>query len=326
MDYKDYYKSLGVSKTADQDEIKKAFRKLARQYHPDLNPGNKASEEKFKEINEAYEVLSDPEKRKKYDQFGASWQQYSHGGGRPEDFDWSQWTHRPSSGQTYQRTVTPEDLEQIFGSLGREGGTGGFGFSDFFEMLFGSMGRRAGQTGQRQSQRQMQRGRDSEHNLQVGLEEAYRGTTVSLQWEDGRKIEARIPPGVRTGSKVRLTGQGEATAPGGQSGDLYLKIEVLPHATFQRDGDDLKVNVPVDLYTAILGGKISVPTMDRPVELTIPAETANGKVFRLRGLGMPLLKKPDEHGNLYVTIQVQLPGKLSPAEIELFQKLRSLRS
>ena len=325
MEYKDYYKSLGVSKTADQDEIKKAFRKLARQHHPDLNPGNKAAEEKFKEINEAYEVLSDPAKRQKYDQFGSTWQQYSHGGGRPEDFDWSQWTQRTSGGQSYQRTTfTPEDLEQIFGGLGREGGSGGFGFSDFFEMLFGNLGRRSGASQPRQP-RQPLRGRDSEHTLQIGLEEAYRGTTVSLQWEDGRKIEARIPPGVKTGSKVRLSGQGEATAQGGQSGDLYLKMEVTDHPQFERDGNDLKVNVPLELYTAILGGKISVPTLERPVELSIPPETPNGKVFRLRGLGMPQLKNPQEHGNLYVTVQVQLPARLSPAEIELFQKLRDLR-
>jgi curved DNA-binding protein len=322
MEYKDYYKSLGVSKTADQDEIKKAFRKLARQYHPDMNPGNKAAEEKFKEINEAYEVLSDPAKRQKYDQFGSSWQQYSRGGGRPEDFDWSQWTQRSAGGQSYQRTTfTPEDLEQIFGGLGREGGAGGFGFSDFFEMLFGNLGRRSGPS----QPRQQLRGRDSEHTLQIGLEEAYRGTTVSLQWEDGRKIEARIPPGVKTGSKVRLSGQGEATAQGGQSGDLYLKIEVMAHPQFERDGNDLKVTVPLDLYSAILGGKISVPTLERPVELTIPPETPNGKVFRLRGLGMPLLKNPQEHGNLYVTVQVQLPSRLSPAEVDLFQKLRGLR-
>jgi curved DNA-binding protein len=323
MDYKDYYKSLGVSKTADQEEIKKAFRKLARQYHPDMNPGNKASEEKFKEINEAYEVLSDPEKRKKYDQFGSTWQQYSHSGGRPEDFDWSQWAYRPGGGQTYQRTVTQEDLEKIFGSFGRDPGAGGFGFSDFFETLFGNLGRRGGSAAQRRPQ---PRARDSEHSLQIGLDEAYRGTMVSLQWEDGRKIEARIPPGVKSGSKVRLSGQGETAAGGGQSGDLYLKIEVLPHPNFERDGDDLKTNVSVDLYTAILGGVISVPTLDRPVELTIPPETANGKVFRLRGLGMPLVKKPEEHGNLLVTVQVQLPTRLKPAEIELFQKLRGLRT
>jgi curved DNA-binding protein len=326
MEYKDYYKTMGVSKTADQEEIKKAFRKLARQYHPDLNPGDKRSEEKFKELNEAYEVLSDPEKRKKYDQFGASWQQY---GGRPEDFDWSRWRAQPGGGN-YTRSVTPEEMEKIFGGMGSAmGGDMGSlgGFSDFFEMLFGALGRRGtGSAGpERQRRAQVTRGRDSEHSVQITLEDAYRGTTVSLQWEDGRKLEARIPPGVKSGSKIRLSGQGENAPAGGQAGDLYLKIEVLPHAAFTCDGDDLKVNVPVDLYTAVLGGQITVPTMERPVELTIPPETANGKVFRLRGLGMPHLKNAEEHGNLYATVQIQLPKGISPQEKELFEKLRDLR-
>ena len=324
MDYKDYYKILGVSKSADKDTIKKAFRKLARKYHPDVNPGDKVSEEKFKELNEAYEVLSDPEKREKYDRFGASWQQYSRGGGRPEGFDYSQWTTRPG-GSTYTRTVTPEEMEQMFGGgFGRDFGGGLGGFSDFFEMLFGNMGR-AGGAGGRERVARPQRGRDSEHNVQISLEEAFRGTTCSLQWEGGKRIEAKIPPGVRTGSRIRLGGQGESGMRSGEAGDLFLKIEVQPHESFERDGDDLKVNVPIDIYTAILGGKLNVPTLERPVELTIPPETSNGKVFRLRGLGMPNLKKPNQRGNLYATVQVQLPKNLSPEELQLFQKLREMR-
>ena len=322
MDYKDYYKTLGVSKTASKDELKKAYRKLARQYHPDVNPGNKAAEDKFKEVNEAYEVLSDPAKREKYEKFGSQWQQYERGGGRPENFDWTQWTSRPA-GQTYTQTISPEDLEQILGGMGGVGG-----FSDFFEMLFGNLGGRpAGRrsaTGREQTRRSL-RGRDNEQPMQISLEDAFRGTTVSLQWQGGKRVEAKIPPGVRTGSRVRLSGQGEAGAGGGQAGDLYLKIEVLPHPVFERDGDDLKVSIPVDLYSALLGGKVMVPTLERPVELTIPAETSNGRVFRLRGLGMPLLKNPQERGNLYATAQVQLPSKLSQAEKDLFEKLRALR-
>jgi len=322
MDYKDYYKTLGVSKTANKDELKKAYRKLARQYHPDVNPGNKAAEDKFKEVNEAYEVLSDPAKREKYEKFGSQWQQYERGGGRPENFDWTQWTSRPA-GQTYTQTISPEDLEQILGGMGGVGG-----FSDFFEMLFGNLGGRpAGRrsaTGREQTRRSL-RGRDNEQPMQISLEDAFRGTTVSLQWQGGKRVEAKIPPGVRTGSRVRLSGQGEAGAGGGQAGDLYLKIEVLPHPVFERDGDDLKVSIPVDLYSALLGGKVMVPTLERPVELTIPAETSNGRVFRLRGLGMPLLKNPQERGNLYATAQVQLPSKLSQAEKDLFEKLRALR-
>ncbi len=323
MDYKDYYKTLGVSKTAENDEIKKAYRKLARKYHPDMNQGNKDAEEKFKEVNEAYEVLSDPEKRKKYDRFGAQWQQYERAGGRPEDFDWSQWRSSQPGG-SYSRTISQEELEQMFG-----GGLGGF--SDFFETLFGGgMGRRAAGQGTNYNRGQRaarpQRGHDIEQTIQVSLEDAYHGTTTSLQYQDGRRIDAKIPPGVKTGSKIRLGGQGETGFSGGQSGDLFLKVEVRPHSLFQRDGDDLKVNLDVDLYTVILGGSVSVPTLERPVELSIPPGTANGKTFRLRGLGMPNLRNPEQHGNLYATVQVQLPKNLSDEEKQLFEKLKHLRS
>jgi curved DNA-binding protein len=328
MDYKDYYKILGVSKSADKDEIRKAYRKLARKYHPDMNPGDKASEEKFKEVNEAYEVLSDPEKRDKYDRFGAQWQQYSRSGGRPEDFDWTQWTTGPGGRQGgYTRTVTPEELEQILGrGFGGDFAGGMGGFSDFFEALFGNLGGRSAGFGRQGRQVRPQRGRDNEQNIQISLEEAFHGTTVSLQWEDGRKIDAKIPPGVHTGSRVRLSGQGGAGAGGGQAGDLYLKIQVRPHPTFKRDGDDLRIELPVDLYTLLLGGKINVSTLDRTVELTIPPETDNGKVFRLRGLGMTQLRNSKKRGNLYVTVQAKLPEKLSEEEKELIHKLRDMRS
>ena len=288
MNYRDYYQTLGLGKNAGQDEIKKAYRKLARKYHPDMNPDDTTAEEKFKELNEAYEVLSDPTKREKYDRFGSQWQQYERGGGRPEDFDWSQWTTRPG-GQSYTRTVTPEELEQILGGGfgGSRGGMGGF--SDFFETLFGgSMGRQPG-AGRRTAP--TRRGRDSEQSVMISLEDAFHGTSVSLQWEGGRRIEAKVPPGVRTGSRVRLSGQGESGMSGGPPGDLYLKVSVRPHDLFKRDGDNLKINVPVDLYTALLGGTISVRAIDRTLEMNIPPETPNGKVFRLRGMGMPKLKE-----------------------------------
>jgi curved DNA-binding protein len=325
MEYKDYYQVLGVSKDATSDEIRKVYRKLARKYHPDVNPGDKAAEEAFKDINEAHEVLSDAEKRQKYDQFGAQWQQYERAGGQPEDF-WAQWGGPQPGGQrTYTRSVSPEEFEQMFGGSAT-------GFSDFFETLFGRGGQRATGFGGPefyQSPRGVpprpRRGRDAEHTVQVTLEEAFNGATRTLQWEDGRTIEAKIPRGVRTGSRIRLSGQGETGAGSGAAGDLYLNVEVLPHSVFQREGDDLRVALPVDLYTAVLGGQAQVPTIDRSVRLNIPPQTANGKSFRLRGLGMPNLRNPDQRGDLYADIEVQLPQNLSQEEKALFQQLRDMR-
>lgn len=322
--YRDYYQTLGVSKTADQDAIKKAYRKLARQHHPDVNPEDKKAEERFKDINEAYEVLSDPEKRQKYDQFGAQWQQYERGGGRPEDF-WQQYggARGGPGGQGYSRSVSPEEFEQIFG----QGMGGEAGFSDFFETLFGGMGGRqsSGFGGQGYEPRP-RRGRDAEHPIEITLEEAFQGTTRLLQREDGRQSEVKIPRGAKTGTRVRLRGEGGSGAAGGEAGDLYLRVEVLPHARFERDGDDLKVTVPIDLYTAVLGGKVAVPTLPQgAVNLTVPAETANGRVFRLRGQGMPQLRNAEQRGDLYATVEVQLPRNLTPEEKVLFEQLRDLR-
>ena len=338
MDYKDYYKTLGVKKNAGADDIKKAYRKLARKYHPDVNQGDNAAEERFKEINEAYEVLSDEDKRGKYDRFGAEWQQYSRTGGRPEDFNWGQWGGaggQPGGGQ--YRSVSPEEFEQMFG----RGGGGGSGFSDFFETLFGAMGgQRAG------SARQGFGGnytttsdfsdlfggqttaapaaRDQEHPIQITLEEAFSGTTRTIQWDNGKRLEARIPRGVRTGSRVRLSGQAGATD--GRGGDLYLKVEVLPHELYERDGDDLRLSLPVDLFTVLLGGKVSVPALDKSVNLSIPEGTRNGKVFRLAKLGMPNVRKPDERGDLYVTIAVELPRNLSDEEKRIVGEWQEVRA
>lgn len=324
MDYKDYYSVLGVGKTATQDEIKKAFRKLARKYHPDVNPGDEAATEKFKEISEANEVLSDPEKRQKYDQLGSQWQQYEQTGGRPEDFNWSQWQASPGSSSSY-RTVSPEEFAEMFG--GGEGGHEGH-FSSFFETLFGGAARPfagGAQAGPEFHYRTRPRhGRDLDHTLPVTLEEAFHGGSRILEWETGRKIEAKVPPGVKTGSKLRLKGQGEPGRDGGEPGDLMLHIEVLPHERFVREGDNLSLIMPVDLFTLLLGGKVTVPGIDRAVVLDIPPGTANGRVFRLKGLGMPHLKKPEQRGDLLVKVEAKLPEHLSAQEKELVQQWRDL--
>ncbi len=317
MEYKDYYRILGVDKKASQEEIKKAFRKLARKYHPDVNPGNAAATEKFKEISEAYEVLSDPEKRQKYDEFGSQWQQFTQTGGRPEDFNWSQWQAGP--GTTYSfRTVSPEEFAEIFGGEGH--------FSSFFETLFGGPGRAQGPgAGPEFFRPRPHRGRDVESHLAITLEEALRGTTRVLEWGSGKKIEAKIPPGVKTGSKLRLKGQGEPGFGGAEAGDLLLQIEVLPHPRFQREGDNLRMTLPVDLFTLLLGGKVTVAALDRTVKLDIPPGTANGRVFRLKGLGMPRLHHPEERGSLLVQVEAVLPEHLSEREKELLQQWRQLR-
>ena len=311
MEYKDYYKILGVEKAASQKQIKKAYRRLARKYHPDVNPGDKTAEARFKDINEAHEVLSDPEKRQKYDQLGANWQQWQRMGGDPRGFDWSQWSagRQPGGGRVH---VEYADLGDLFGGSG--------GFSEFFRNIFGGMG------GSQYSQRpRSRRGQDLEHTVEVTLEEAYRGTKRTFQM-DSQRIEVKIPPGVDTGSRVRIAGKGGPGVGGGPIGDLYLHISVLPHKAFERSGDDLYREVPVNLYTAILGGEVAVPTLKGRVVLKIPPETQSGKRFRLKGVGMPNLKDPKVTGDLYAEVKIVLPEKLSKQEKELFAQLASMRS
>ena len=320
MEYKDYYSILGLDRKAGQDEIKKAFRKLARKYHPDVNSGDEGAAEKFKEISEANEVLSDPEKRRKYDELGAEFQHYQGTGGNSEGFNWGQWQSQPDQQYTY-RSVSPEEFEELFGKEG--------GYSDFFQNLFGEAARR--KTGQSADSRHFhydarpRRGQHIEHGLQVTLDEAFNGTRRVLEWEDGRKIEAKVPRGVKTGSRVRLKGQGAPGLGGGQPGDLYLTIEVLPDKRFQRDNDDLKTTIPVDLFTMLLGGKVSVAGIDRTVVLDIPPETRNGRLFRLRGLGMPKMKQPNQRGDLYVTVEALLPQNLTAGEKELAEQWKKMR-
>jgi curved DNA-binding protein len=306
MEYKDYYKILGVDRNAEEKEIKKAYRKLARQHHPDVNPGDKAAEERFKDINEAYEVLSDPEKRRKYDQLGSSWQQWQRTGRDPGGFDWSQWFSGAQPGGVRVEYRDLGDLGDLFGSGG---------FSDFFQSIFGDRGA---------PQARPRRGQDYTQPVEITLEEAFQGTARMIQ-KDGRRLEVKIPPGVRTGSKVRVAGEGSPGIAGGTSGDLYLEVNVLPHSVFEREGDDLHCEVPVNLYTAVLGGEVKVPTPGGDVMLSIPPETQGGRTFRLRGKGMPNLRNPKKHGDLYARLRIQTPRKLNQREKELFRELASLR-
>ena len=313
MDYKDYYNTLGVSKSADEKEIKKAFRKLAQKYHPDKNPDDAKAEQRFKEVNEAYTVLSDAEKRRHYDRFGSQWENHTRSGGNTQDF-WQQWGGAANGGMggSRGRTMSPEEFERMFGG----GGMGGGGFSDFFQTLFtGGMGAPGQGQPYRQSAQQRQVPR-TEVPVQISLEEAYTGASRQLASNTGTRFEVTIPAGVKTGSKVRVK------EPDG--GTIYLKIEVARHEDFSREDDNLRTSVPVDLYTAVLGGEIEVPTIDRKIVLTVPAGTQGGKVFRLRGLGMPNVKDKNKKGDLLAEINILVPTDLDEDQKQLFEQLREL--
>ena len=267
MDYKDYYGILGVPPDADRKVIQRTFRQLARKYHPDVNPGNKEAEEKFKTINEAYEVLSDAEKRAKYDELRVQYQQWQQTGGRQQDYDWQNWSARPGQGAQV-RYGDPEDLEDLFGSESP--------YSDFFNSIFGQA-RRSGRGNGPGTAPRPRRGRDVEYEVDLTLKEAYQGADRLLEI-DGHRIQASIPPGVRTGSRVRLSGQGEPGQYSGPAGDLYLVVNVLPDNTFEREGDDLHIDIPVDIFTAIAGGEIHVLSLGGMLILKIPPEPTPGGV------------------------------------------------
>ena len=327
MDYKDYYKVLGVSKGASADDIKKAFRKLARKYHPDVNPGDKKAEEKFKEINEAYEVLSDPDKRRKYDTLGPNWQE--------------QFGFQPGAGRrTYSYRGSPMDFDSATG------------FSDFFEALFG----RSSAAGSRTSRNDFRRrvGDNIEQPVEVTLQEAYLGGTRTFNIQStevcplcrgtgevagkacancsgqgmlarNKRIQVKIPAGVDNGSRIRVAGEGQPGIGGGPRGDLFLVISVKPDSLYERKGDDLYADIDVDLVTAMLGGEVPVPTPDgRRLILTIPAETQNGRTFRLANKGMPRLRG-EGNGNLFARVKVVLPMGLTGEERRLFEQLARSR-
>ncbi|PYR78569.1 MAG: molecular chaperone DnaJ [Acidobacteria bacterium] len=335
MEFKDYYATLGVSKTASEKEVKQAFRKLARKFHPDVNPADKSAESKFKEINEAYEVLGDPDKRKKYDELGANWRLYEqaqqqgrpwpgaqYGGGGFEGFGGDDsggtWTINMGGGPGGYRTMSEEEMRDMFGTADP--------FSDFFRTFFGGSEPRAG----RQSRApRSQKGRDIEHEVELTLEEAYHGATRRISITEGgraRSVDVRIPPGVKDGSRVRAAGEGESGSNGGSSGDLYLRVRIKPHPVFERRGDDLHVKVTLPVTTAVLGGEAQVPTITGSVRLKIPETTQPGQVFRLKGHGMPAVGKPDGRGDLYAAIEVAPPRSLTKDQRQHWEALKKLEN
>jgi curved DNA-binding protein len=324
MEFQDYYSVLGVPRTATEKEIRSAYRKLARKHHPDVNPGNSEAETRFKGINEAYEVLSDAEKRAKYDQLGERWRDYEQaqraaGAAGAEPFDWSGFAGAGPGGVRYEyRTTREDDLRDLFGDESP--------FSDFFETFFNSSsGAAAPAGGPRRRARQARAGSDVEHPLEISLADAYRGTivTLALQGQHGktRRIEVNVPPGVRTGSRIRVAGKGGEGDAGGTAGDLYLVVAIRPDPRFELRGNDLYTEVRVPLTSMLLGGEVRVTTPDgRTLALTIPSPTQDGRRFRLRGQGMPALGKSPK-GDLHAEVHAQLPERLSERERELVAEL-----
>jgi curved DNA-binding protein len=311
MEFKDYYEILGVDKNASQDEIKKAYRKLAMKYHPDRNEGNKNAEDKFKQVTEANEVLSDPEKRKKYDKLGSNWKQYQSQGQGFEDF-YSHFGDGGRGGGDRQYSYSG-NLDDMFGNIS--------GFSDFFESFFGRSG-----TAGRQQGRRSRKGQDFEATLYIPLIEAYNGTTKEISI-GGKRVRIKIAPGTKDGKKLRLKGLGNEGMNGGEKGDLYLTLKIEKDPYFDLDGNNLYYDFYVDLYTAVLGGKKQVITLGgKTINITIPEGTDSGKNLRLKNLGFPTSENSKIYGDLHVRIKVDLPRNLSNEEKELFKKLASLRS
>jgi curved DNA-binding protein len=322
MDFIDYYKVLGVSKTATQDEIRSTYRKLARKHHPDLNPNDKEANKKFQQINEANEVLSDPEKRKKYDQYGKDWQ-------HAEEFEKAQQSAGQRRSRGAGRAGGGFEEEGAFAGEGFGGGPQGFNanfgdndngeFSDFFESLFGRSARGAGGGG-----RATFRGQDYQAELQLTLADAA-ATHQQVLTVNGKNIRITIPAGVENGQVIKLKGHGAPGTNGGPDGDLYITFSVTEDPRWRRDGNDLYAKAAPDLYTAMLGGEITVETLNGKVKLKIKPETPNGTTLRLKGKGFPVYKKEGHHGDLYVSLEIQLPSNLSAKEKELFRELQQLR-
>jgi curved DNA-binding protein len=322
VEFKDYYATLGVTKSSTGKEIKQAYRKLARKFHPDVNPGDKASETRFKQVNEAYEVLGDPAKRRKYDELGANWRQYEQAEqqGTASPFGGAGWGFDEGTTSGRARMMTEEEMRQAFGEADP--------FSDFFHAFFGGRPEPPPSSTRQGRAVRARRGRDVEQALDLTLEQACDGVTRRLTIKhDGhaRTVDVRIPAGVADGSRVRVAGEGEHGAGAAAAGDLFLRVHVQPHARFDRKGRDLHTTISVAVTTAVVGGEAEVESIDgHALRLKIPPCTQNGQVFRLKGHGMPTVGQPDERGDVYATVAVQLPRSVTAEQRTLYEKLALL--
>lgn len=310
MKFKDYYKILGVEKTSSIDEIKKAYRAKARKYHPDKNPGNKEAEDMFKDISEAYEVLGDKDKKAKYDNLGSSYNNFRSTGGGSDQFDWSKWAASNVGGGGRR--------SQTFGDYVNSGG----GISDFFENIFGGGGQRADSFQQRKNT--PKKGEDFRTEMELTLEECYEGVSKRFKVNE-ESIEIKFQPGITNGQELRIPNKGYTGKFGGANGDLIITIKTLEHPTIKREENDLHEDLNVDLFTAVLGGKVKYKSLIGTIEVNIPAESQNGKLLKLKKLGMPVYKKANEKGDLILKLNVILPTNLSDKEKELFNELKQLK-